>query len=75
MIEFEWLYLAVLVLLGALGLSIWTARAQEQRQWNRGRCRDCNGRWKQFSMDSGGARGYKCSGCSRHIWISYKVDT
>jgi hypothetical protein len=72
--HFVVIWVAAILLIGALVLSIWSARKREQRNWNGGRCRDCQGIWKQFSLDSGGSRGYKCSGCSRHIWISYKVD-
>lgn len=74
MADFIWVYISAILLLAAFVLSIWTMRRHEIRKWNKGKCRDCGGRWKQFSTDSQGGRGYKCPGCSRHIWISYKVD-
>ena len=45
----------------------------EAKQWNYGRCKECNDSWECFDTDSQGGRGYKC-GCGKYVWISYKVD-
>jgi len=48
-------------------------RFLEAKDWNHGRCKECNDSWDRFDTDSQGGRGYKC-GCGNMIWISYKVD-
>ena len=46
----------------------------DKKDWNHGFCPKCNIRWRCFSFDSQGGRGYKCPECNEHIWISYLVD-
>lgn len=43
----------------------------EKKAYNRGFCRNCGGRLKLFDMDSQGGRGYWCSECNYHTWVSY----
>jgi hypothetical protein len=46
-------------------------RKNQKKQWNNGAC-FCNKGWMQpVAMDSGGAIAYKCTECTRFIWLDY----
>lgn len=44
------------------------------RDYNRGTCRMCSGKWRLVDFDSQGGRLYRCDECSEYIWISWPVD-
>jgi len=43
----------------------------ERKLWNKGKCPDCNKKWRYFDTDSQGGKGYTCDKCDRTIWISW----
>ena len=67
------IYLTILIIL-ILVIGCLLARHYEKRDWNRGVCTCGKGWWQSFDTDSQGGRGYKCTACARHIWISYAID-
>jgi len=50
------------------------ARNLEKKIFNKGYCKECDGKLRVFDTDSHGGRGYKCEKCGSSIWISYRVD-
>lgn len=67
-------YLLIGIVLGLFILILAFARLREKKSWNYGYCPDCGNEWQHFDNDSQGGRGYKCTSCGKHIWISYNVD-
>jgi len=47
------------------------ARGMEKRAYNGGICPGCAQDWRQYDVDSTGARGYTCDTCNKGVWVSY----
>lgn len=43
----------------------------ERREFNRGTCRKCGGRYRYFDTDSQGGDGYCCDKCGKVIWVNW----
>ena len=63
-----------LTIVVAIILGIFIARNLEKKDFNKGRCRNCEGRLRCFDRDSQSGRGYICDTCGNVVWISYNVD-
>ena len=67
----EWIILWSILAFTITGALI--VRGLEKKKWNKGICPKCGGRWIYFDSCFCGDRGYHCSGCGDHLWVSYDV--
>ena len=49
------------------------ASSIEAKDFNDGKCPNCNKKLKHFDTDSQGGRGYCCRECGYYTWVSYKT--
>jgi DNA-directed RNA polymerase subunit RPC12/RpoP len=62
----------VIVLVAFVAVAMIYGRYMEKKDWNNGVCSCGEGFWRSFDVDSSGTRGYRCTACGRHIWISWR---
>ena len=73
--------LATIFLLGVVALLVTTSTigyTLEKKDYNNGRCPECDGQLHYFDTDSQGGRGYTCREHSPHYttWVSWPgIDT
>lgn len=66
-------YLILAIMFFGFGLLCYAIKS-EKKDWNKGFCPKCGGRWRCYGTTFGGDRGYDCTECDNGIWISYNVD-
>jgi hypothetical protein len=64
--------LGLMVSLILVIIGIYWAIYLEKKDWNKGLCPKCGGRWRCYGTTFGGDRFYNCSECNNPgPWISY----
>ena len=66
----------MIIMAGIMALIIIAAiisRNIEKREWNNGICKKTYIKWRNFGMDSSGARGYT-DDMGNYCWISWNID-
>lgn len=67
------IFIFVLVSIALCAIFLMRIYSKERRDWNKGRCKNCNTEWSLIDCD-GHMRIYKCDNCNLYIAMTTDAD-